>query len=123
MRIVKGDKATAGTMVAPAGQFKPRTSPKVRFEFAMNIYTEPAAPATETATDSTAPQAQSWRVTLPVHPATALFPQMSSDELRELGKDIRKNGSDPQSRYGSQIKAHLPFCSTASAGSTRSKSN
>ena len=92
MRIVKGDKATAGTMVAPAGEFQPRTSAKVRFEFAMNIYTEPAAPATKTATDSTAPQAQSWRVTLPVHPATALFPQMSSDELRELGKDIRKNG-------------------------------
>jgi len=92
LRIVKGDKATAGTMVAPAGEFQPRTSAKVRFEFAMNIYTEPAAPATETATDSTAPQAQSWRVTLPVHPATALFPQMSSDELRELGKDIRKNG-------------------------------
>ena len=92
MRSVKGDKGTAGTIVAPAGKFKPRTSAKVRFEFAMNIYTEPAASATETATDSTAPQAQSWRVTLPVHPATALFPQMSSDELRELGRDIRKNG-------------------------------
>ena len=49
-------------------------------------------PATETATDSTAPQAQSWRDTLPIHPAAALFPRMSSDELRELGKDIRKNG-------------------------------
>jgi hypothetical protein len=92
LRIIKGDKGTAGTMVAPAGEFKPRTSPKVRFEFAMNIYTEPAAPATETATDSTAPQAQSWRDTLPIHPAAALFPRMSSDEPRELGKDIRKNG-------------------------------
>jgi hypothetical protein len=92
LRIVKGDKGTAGTIVAPAGEFKPRTSAKVRFEFAMNIYTEPAAPATETATDSTAPQAQSWRDTLPIHPAAALFPRMSSDELRELGKDIRKNG-------------------------------
>jgi hypothetical protein len=91
-RIVKGDKATAGTMVAPAGEFQPRTSAKVRFEFAMNIYTEPAAPATETATDSAAPQAQSWRDTLPIHPAAGLFPRMSSDELRELGKDIRKNG-------------------------------
>jgi hypothetical protein len=79
-------------MVAPAGEFKPRTSAKVRFGFAMNIYTEPAASATETATDSTAPQAQSWRDTLPIHPAAALFPRMSSDELRELGKDIRKNG-------------------------------
>ena len=58
----------------------------------MNIYIEPAAPATETATDSAAPQAQSWRDTLPIHPAAALFPRMSSDELRELGKDIRKNG-------------------------------
>jgi hypothetical protein len=58
----------------------------------MNIYTEPAAPATETATDSTAPQAQSWRDTLAIHPAAALFPRMSSNELRELGKDIRKNG-------------------------------
>jgi len=92
LRIVKGDKGTAGTMVAPAGEFKPRTSPKVRFGFAMNIYTEPTASATETATDSAAPQAQSWRDTLPVHPAAALFPRMSSDELRELGKDIRKNG-------------------------------
>ena len=73
---------TAGTMVAPAGEFKPRTSAKVRFEFAMNIYTEPAAPATETATDSTAPQAQSWRDTLPIHPAAELFPLMSPDELR-----------------------------------------
>ena len=88
LRIVKGDKATAGTMVAPAGEFQPRTSAKVRFEFAMNIYTDPAA----SATDSTAPQAQSWRDTLPIHPAAALFPRMSSDELRELGRDIRKNG-------------------------------
>ena len=92
LRIVKGGKGTAGTTVAPAGEFKPRTSPKVRYEFAMNIYTERATPATETATDSTAPQAQSWRDTLRIHPAAALFPRMSSDELRELGRDIRKNG-------------------------------
>jgi len=71
LRIVKGDKGTAGTMVAPAGEFKPRTSAKVRFGFAMNIYTEPCAPATETATDSTAPRALSWRDTLPIHPAAA----------------------------------------------------
>ena len=45
----------------------------------MNIYTEPATSATETATDSTAPQAQSWRDTLPIHPAAALFPRMSCD--------------------------------------------
>ena len=91
MRIVKGDKATAGTMVAPAGEFN--HGPRQRsVELAMNIYTDPAASATETATDSTAPQAQSWRDTLPIHPAAALFPRMSSDELRELGRDIRKNG-------------------------------
>jgi len=41
LRIVKGDKGTAGTtiMVKPAEEFKPRASAKVRFEFAMNIYT------------------------------------------------------------------------------------
>jgi len=91
LRIVKGDKGTAGTMVAPAGEFN--HGPRQRsVELAMNIYTDPAASATETATDSTAPQAQSWRDTLPIHPAAALFPRMSSDELRELGRDIRKNG-------------------------------
>ena len=42
----------------------------------MNIYTEPAAPATETATDSTAPQAQSWRDVLSIHPAAEMFPLM-----------------------------------------------
>src|SRR5262245_5436134 len=61
-------------------------------EFAMNIYTEPAAPATETATDSTAPRAQSWRDTLSIHPAAELFPRMSEAELAALGKDIRKHG-------------------------------
>jgi hypothetical protein len=33
-----------------------------------------------------------WRDTLPVHPATELFPRMSEAELRELGEDIRKHG-------------------------------
>ena len=92
LRIVKGDKATAGTMVAPAGEFKPRTSAKVRFELVMNIYIEPAASASETATDSAALRAQSWRDTLPIHPAAELFPRMSEAELAALGKDIRKHG-------------------------------
>ena len=124
MRIVKGDKGTAGTMVAPAGEFKPRTSAKVRFEFAMNIYTEPAAPATETATDSTAPQAQSWRDTLPIHPAADLFPRMSSDELRESGKDIRKNGLRSSiALWQPDKRASALVVDGKSAGSTRLKSN
>ena len=92
MRVVKGDKGTAGTMVAPAGEFKPRTSAKVRFEVAMNIYIEPAASATKTATDSTAPQAKSWRDVLPIHPAAELLPPLSKAELAELGEDIGKRG-------------------------------
>src|SRR5215831_18765282 len=34
----------------------------------------------------------SWRSTLPIHPAAELFPRMSPDELRALGKDVVKNG-------------------------------
>ena len=66
----------------------------------MNIYTETAAPATETATDSTAPRAQSWRDTLPIHPAAELFPRMSPDELAALGEDIEGTGSRRRSRCG-----------------------
>jgi hypothetical protein len=35
---------------------------------------------------------QSWRDVLPIHSAADLFPLMSPDELRELGKDIKNNG-------------------------------
>jgi hypothetical protein len=34
----------------------------------------------------------SWRDVLPIHPAAELFPLMSSEELRELGADIKANG-------------------------------
>jgi hypothetical protein len=33
-----------------------------------------------------------WRDVLPIHPAADLFPQMSPDELKALGEDIKKNG-------------------------------
>ena len=35
---------------------------------------------------------KSWRDVIKVHPAANLFPLMSPDELRELGKDIKKHG-------------------------------
>ena len=34
----------------------------------------------------------SWRDVLPIHPAAALFPMMTPDELKTLGEDIRKQG-------------------------------
>jgi ParB-like chromosome segregation protein Spo0J len=33
-----------------------------------------------------------WRDVLPVHPAAELFPALSDDELRALGKDIEEHG-------------------------------
>ena len=44
---------------------------------------------------STAIPRRSWRDVLSVHPAAELFPQMSADELRELGEDIKKHGRLP----------------------------
>jgi hypothetical protein len=35
---------------------------------------------------------QSWRDSLKIHPAADLFPLMGPDELKEIGKDIEKNG-------------------------------
>jgi N6-adenosine-specific RNA methylase IME4 len=35
---------------------------------------------------------QTWCDVLPIHPAADLFPLMATDELRELGEDIKKNG-------------------------------
>jgi hypothetical protein len=37
------------------------------------------------------PKRPSWRDVLKVHPACELFPQLSTDELKELGEDIRKH--------------------------------
>jgi ParB/Sulfiredoxin domain len=47
-----------------------------------------------TSEDSTSANARKnpWRDHIKVHPAANLFPLMSPDELRELGKDIKKNG-------------------------------
>jgi hypothetical protein len=36
--------------------------------------------------------ATSWRDTLRIHPACAMFPLLPPDELRALGEDIRANG-------------------------------
>lgn len=35
---------------------------------------------------------KSWRDIYPVHPAADVFPMMTEEELRDLGKDIKKNG-------------------------------
>src|SRR4051794_9212006 len=35
---------------------------------------------------------RSWRDVLPIHPAAALLPPMTEQELRELGDDTRTNG-------------------------------
>lgn len=35
---------------------------------------------------------KSWREVIAIHPAAELLPPMSESELRELGKDIKKNG-------------------------------
>jgi hypothetical protein len=37
-------------------------------------------------------QSKSWRDVIKVHPAADLFPTMTTDELRALGEDIKKNG-------------------------------
>ena len=37
-------------------------------------------------------QPKSWRDVMAVHPAADLFPLMAPDELKVLGKDIKKNG-------------------------------
>ena len=36
---------------------------------------------------------KSWRDVYEVHPAAELFPMMSTEELKALGEDIKKNGS------------------------------
>ncbi len=36
--------------------------------------------------------AKSWRDVYDVHPAAEMFPMMSTNELRDLGEDIKKNG-------------------------------
>jgi hypothetical protein len=38
------------------------------------------------------PPPESWRDTIPIHPAAEQFPLMSPAELKELAEDIRKNG-------------------------------
>ena len=35
---------------------------------------------------------KSWRDRIAVHPAADMFPLMSTDELKALGEDIKKNG-------------------------------
>ena len=35
---------------------------------------------------------KSWRAVLPIYPAAELFPRMTPEELRALGKDIIRNG-------------------------------
>lgn len=35
---------------------------------------------------------KSWRGIYPVHPAADVFPMITNEELKDLGKDIKKNG-------------------------------
>src|SRR5215831_10514688 len=50
------------------------------------------SPLNDTPSDQTAASPKVWRDLFDIHPAAELFPIMGSDQLRELGEDIKKNG-------------------------------
>jgi hypothetical protein len=105
LRIVKDDKGTAGTMVAPAGEFKPRTSAKVR----SRVRDEYLYRACRSRNRNRDRQHRAAGAVLARHPADPPSRRCSAHERRTaaLGEDIRKHGLTSSIVLWSENHRHL----------------